>query len=268
MANHHLAPSVAALVLVLGFLDAASSALSAQVPTTGGFFFSYQPHSGERPLFDAGYRRHLDWHESMADSLSWFGWDVLVGPRPGLFVDGVFGVPFSALDVRVDPAGDQADAVLNVLAHADPVSREMVALRPDLGTVDPLAEGAPDLFVEVVRYPVAPERSRAFEAALARLAVQGADGGLLPYTVYERLAGATSGFVLMIWRDRLATFDEHGRDPQRALRAILSDASPGTAGESGAATSRAAGFILDGPVTSEVWMYRRDLTYLGADGRR
>lgn len=283
MTNHHLVPSgsktrrssVAAVIPVLFLLGASPTPLCAQVPTTGGFLFSYQPHAGERPLFDAGYRRHLAWHESMEDSLAWFGWDVLVGPRPGLFVDGVFGVPFAALDARVDPAGDQADAARNVLAHADPVSREMVALRPDLSTADPLADGAPSVFVEVVRYPVAPAATRALEVALERLAARGADGSLLPYTVYERVAGASPGFVLMIWRERLATFDEHGRNPQRALRVILSDArgilseaTAGAAGEPGVAASRAPTSLLDGPVTSEVWMYRRDLTYLGADGGR
>lgn len=282
MTNHHLVACLAALLLVLGSPAASPSSLSAQEPTTGGFLFSYQPRAGERPLFEAGYRRHLDWHESMRDSLSWFGWDVLVGPRPGLFVDGVFGVPFAALDARVDPAGDQADAARNVLTHADPLSREMLALRPDLSTADPLADGAPSLFVEVVRYPVSPAGSRVMELALASLGERGRDGVLLPYTVYERVAGASPGFVLMIWRDRLATFDEHGRNPRRALRAILSDvrgvlsgardALPGTtagaAGERDTAASRPPTSLLDGPVTSEVWMYRRDLTYLGADGGR
>jgi hypothetical protein len=231
-------------------------ALGGQEPTTGGFLFAYAPHSGERATLEAGYRRHLDWHEAKGDSLSWYGWDVLVGARPGLFIDGVFGVPFAALDERVDPAGDQADAALNFLPHADPVSREMVALRPDLSTAMPLVEGTPSLYVEVVRYPVAPESIDAMTAALAILRERGTDGGLLPYTVYEGVAGARSGFVLMIWREGLRTFDAYHRDPKRALRSVLS--TGGTRGEP------ESGSVLDGPVTSEVWMYRRDLSYLGA----
>lgn len=266
MIRRHFYAYDAALLLLLGSSGPALLPLSAQEPTTGGFLFSYAPHAGERPLFEAGYRRHLDWHESMEDSLTWYGWDVLVGPRPGLFVDGVFGVPFAALDARVDPAGDQADAALNVLAHADPVSREMVALRPDLSTADPLGDGRPSAFVEVVRYAVAPGGSGVMEVAFRQLVGRAGDEGMSPYTVYERVAGAAPGFVLMIWRDRLATFDEHGRNPRRALRTILSRTWVDTVGEPGASTGSGSTRLLDGPVISEVWVYRRDLTYLGADG--
>ena len=107
--------TIALVLAVLGFEPA-----PAQQRAAGGFFFAYAPH--DRAMFEAGYRRHLEWHRAAGDSLAWFGWDVLVGPRPDVFVDGVFGTPFQALDVRVDPAGDQADAAVNVLAHAESVA--------------------------------------------------------------------------------------------------------------------------------------------------
>lgn len=243
------------LVLVLLLVLSAPSAVPAQQPTTGGFLFAYEPH--ERASFEAGYRRHLDWHRSQEDSLSWFGWDVIVGPRPGLFVDGVFGVPFRALDARVDPAGDQADAAENVLPHADPVSREMVALRPDLSSATPLREGAPTPFVQVVSYAVDPAGIETVEATLAALREEASGGELLPYTVYERVAGARPGFVLMIWRDRLATFDEHARNPDRAFHRIVGERLRADGSESPLEAA-----------SSEIWLYRRDLTYLGQQEER
>lgn len=238
------------LVLVLLLALSAPPAVPAQEPTTAGFFFAYEP--GDRESFEAGYRRHLDWHRSQEDSLSWFGWDVIVGPRPGLFVDGVFGVPFRVLDARVDPAGDQADAAENVLPHADPVSREMVALRPELSSATPLREGAPTPFVQVVRYAVDPAGIETVEAALAALREEASGGALLPYTIYERVAGARPGFVLMIWRDRLATFDEHARNPDRAFHRIVGERIRVDGSESPLEAA-----------SSEIWLYRRDLTYLG-----
>lgn len=238
--------------LVLALLLGLSSmrAAPAQEPSSGGFLFTYAPE--DREMFERGYRRHLDWHRAQGDSLSWFGWDVLVGARPGMFVDGVFGVPFGALDVRVDPVGDQADAAVNVLPYADPRSREMVALRPDLSSAMPLEEGAPAPFVQVVWYVVAPGEVGGVDAALSALRVEASRRSLLPYTVYERVAGAEPGFVLMIWRDRLGTFDEHGRNPDRAFRRILEDRTP---------SGDRDGLVR--AASSEIWLYRADLTYVG-----
>jgi hypothetical protein len=219
----------------------------AQQPTTGGFFFSYAPK--DRAAFESGYRRHLEWHRAAGDTLSWFGWDVLVGAKPTHFVDGVFGVPFGALDVRVNPAGDQADAAINVLAYADPVSREMLALRPDLSSATPLEDSLPARFAEVIWYDVIPGRTDAFETALATLRRQGSRDMQHPFTVYERVAGAEPGFVLLVWRERLGSFDEHERSPRRTLDRIL---------EAGRSTS------IVRSSRSEVWRYRQDLTYLGS----
>lgn len=234
----------------------------AQEPAPAGFLFAYRPHAGERPSFEAGYRRHLQWHREARDSLRWFGWDVVVGSRPGLFVDGVFGTPFAALDVRVDPAGDQVDLTANVLPHAEPVRREMLVLRPEVSTATPLEDGSPTDFVEVVRYEVSAEGARAMDVAWEVLRRRAVHGELLPYTVYEQVAGAGPGFVLMIWRSRLATFDERVRDPKRGLRTILS----GVEGASTASTDPS--HTLARPPSSEVWMYRSDLTHLGtSEGR-
>lgn len=240
-------PLTLALIMAVLGIEAAA----AQQPSTGGFVFAYAPT--DRAMFEAGYRRHLDWHRAAGDSLSWIGWDVLVGPRPGVFVDGVFGVPFGALDVRVDPGGDQADAAANVLPHADPVSRDMIAVRRDLSSATPLEDGDPTALVEVVWYDVVPGQAERIEAALAALHGRAAGGSFVPYTVYERVAGAGSGFVLMVWRNRLSSFDEHGRSPRRALDGLLGDP----------AVVNASVPIIRGS-RSEVWSYRRDLSYLGS----
>jgi hypothetical protein len=168
---------------------------------------------------------------------------------------GFFGAPFEALDVRVDPAGDQADATENVLAHADPVDRELVAIRRDLSTATPLEDSTPTVFVEVVWYEVAPGQIETFAGTLAGLRREASDRSLLPYSVYERVAGAEIGFIIMVWRDRLSTFDEQRRSPRRALERILSELPAGNVSIS-----------IVRSVKSEVWLYRPDLTYLGSRG--
>ncbi len=232
---------------------------------TGGFLFAYEPRPGQRAAFEEGYRRHLDWHRAREDSLTWFGWDVMAGPRLGMFVDGVFGIRFAALDVRVDPAGDAADAARNVTAHAEPTARELVLLRPDLSTATPLEDGRPTPFAQVVRYRVRVGAAGRMESALGQLRRTARTDALLPYTVYEIVAGSSPGFLLVVWRDGLGSFDRVERNPERALEARLArGAADESAGED-ADTGPPSRPALEAEVTSEVWRYRADLTYFGTE---
>lgn len=226
---------------------------------TGGFLFAYLPNADSRDAFYEGYRAHLEWHHSRGDSLTWFGWDVLAGPRIGAFVDGVFGIPFAALDTRVDPAGDAADLEANVAPHGDAIARALVRERRDLSTAEPLGRTAPARLAQVVRYRVRPDQAERTEEALVALRERAQSDSLLPYTVLETVVGAGTGIVLMVWRDRLGTFDEAGHDPARAFRAVLAELPDG----GGTAADR-----LPEEVATEVWVYRPDLTYFGNGGGR
>lgn len=220
---------------------------------TGAFLFSYRPDDGARAAFEAGYGRHLEWHREAGDTLTWIGFDVIAGPGLGRFVDGIFGVSFAAVDGRVDPAGDARDAASNVDPHATPVSRELLRLRPDLGTAAPLEAAEPTALVQVVRYTGPPAGLAILEDALRRLRSDGRVGELHPFTVYETLAGSTSAsFVVMVWRRSWSSFDQAGADPVGALRRALMILEDGAA----------AGVRL---ASNEVWRYRADLTYR-ADG--
>jgi hypothetical protein len=239
------------LALVLAFGGAAGVSAATQSPGGGAFLSAYAP--ADRAAFEAGYRRHLAWHRDNGDSLAWFGWDVIAGPRTGAFIDGVFGTPFEALDVRVDPAGDRADAAANVLPNAESLPRELLLLRPELSSATPLESRAPTPLVQVLWIAVDPGAMESIRALLGSLQADTPGGALLPYTVYERAAGGSPGYVLMIWRERLASFDAPDTDPARALALRLGE-------RKGQGASRAV------PWTTEVWLYRPDLTYLGTSG--
>lgn len=239
-------------VLAVALLLTAAPA-RAQEPGTAGFLFVYQPEAGQRALFEEGYRAHLEWHRERGDSLSWHGWTVAAGPGLGRFVDGVFGVDFAALDARVDPMGDARDAALHVTSHAEPVTRQAVRLRRELSTATPLETGSPTPLAQVVRYPVGPGATGLLEAAFQALRESASDRGLLPYTIYEVAAGGRAGFVMIVWRTRFGSFDAPDRDPARALSehlaVVAGDGAPGVASD----------------VTSQIWRYRPDLTYLAGE---
>jgi len=227
-------------VLILTLTFTAPPAVSGQ-DATGAFLFTYRAHEGQRAAFDEGYRGHLEWHRTHNDPLTWFGWDVLAGPGIGDFVDGVFGIPFAALDRRVDPAGDARDAATNVEAHAAPTERAFVRLRRELSTAAPLESGRSTPLVEVIRYRVPAAAMAAMDSALRELRSIADGAALLEYTIYETAAGTLSpAYIMMIWRAAFDSFDGIDRDPRLALRRWLPE---GVAEQ------------------SQLWLHRPDLTY-------
>jgi hypothetical protein len=84
-----------------------------------GALYRYEPNAGQQEAHAQAYRRHLEWHQIQNDPLDWYGWRVETGPRRGDFVDGTFGLPWSAFDARIKPAEDGADFA----ATAGPLAR-------------------------------------------------------------------------------------------------------------------------------------------------
>src|SRR5262245_6781008 len=104
---------VAALVVAL------PTALAAQ---TGKGPFAriaiLRPHDGQTTEFEAGYLRHLAWHQNAKDPWTWYGWSVWASERQRWFIYATFGHSATSLDSAVTPAADEVDNVLNVLPHA------------------------------------------------------------------------------------------------------------------------------------------------------
>src|SRR5690606_32062119 len=216
-----------ATVLLLGLLLATSTPALAAGPVSDGavaHLFRHFPSPGLRAEFDAGYRRHLQWHRDRRDPLPWYGWYVTSGKRAGMFVNGSFGAPFAAFDARVDPAGDAADGARNVTAFAEPAFRASYRLRREFSTGFPLERREPTHQVQVFHYRLVPGAVRHFEAVLrgARAAL-GAQGDTPAYTWYELVVGGAPGYLLMIAREGWAGYDAHAGGLEGVLAAAGRD---------------------------------------------
>ncbi|HEX6048282.1 MAG TPA: hypothetical protein VFZ21_03410 [Gemmatimonadaceae bacterium] len=217
--------------------------IEAQSPGRGdaAFLFAYRAKPGMDAAFAQGYRRHLDWHAQRGDSLSWLAWTVIDGPNLGTFVDGAFGIGFKAFDDRVDPRGDAEDGARNVTAYANPTSREVYRLRRDLGTAARLEAGRPAAMQKVVHLTIRPEAVHSAETAMRTIASRRRGRGL-DYAVYARVSGGTSpAFMLIAQLAAWADLEDPNADPTRAVIAAL-----------GSTVAHAE---------SEIWSYRRELTY-------
>ncbi len=129
------------------------------------YFYSVQ----DRPSFEEGYRRHLQWHASHNDQLVWYAWTIDSGPRKGDFADGTFGATFAGLDGRPDPHGDGADFVHNVSAYVTPLDVETWALWPSPSTGSPLEDRRPGATLDIFFLQVDPAEAASFESAVETL---------------------------------------------------------------------------------------------------
>lgn len=145
-----------------------------------------RPNDGDTVDFEAGYRRHLDFHRDARDTWTWYGWTIWAGERQRWFVYATFGHSASSLDNPVSPAEDERDNVANVTRHAQFVANAIFEYLPGLsrGTGVP----TPTARLEFTTVDLHPGAAHAFEAALSA-ARQNANGETLWYRL---LAGGPS----------------------------------------------------------------------------
>ena len=216
-----------------------------------------RPKEDMQAEFEAGYRRHLEWHRAQDDPWAWYGWQILTGDRIGWFVDGTFGHAWADLDRAVAPAEDAADNAENVAPYADFATHAVYRLRPELSST----RRTPP-FVELITVEVVPGRERAFER-LARRIHRALDASRSSeHAVYELVNGSSARhYLIMLPRERLADLEWS----PRGFAGLLQSA-PGTADDGDGAVGLPANSSIRA-IRSELLRYRPDLSYIPAEPR-
>jgi len=132
-----------------------------------------RPKPGLEAEFEAGYRRHLEWHRSAGDPWTWYGWRFVLGERLDLFMDGSFGHSAEELDRAIRPADDGADNATNVVPYADFLAHGVWERLPEASRGAPLPDPSP--FLALDTFDVVPGEEAAFEAALTGAALAARD---------------------------------------------------------------------------------------------
>jgi hypothetical protein len=135
-----------------------------------------RPHDGKSVEFDAGYIRHLAWHQQAKDPWTWYGWSIWGGDRYRWFVYATFGHTAAGLDSAVAPAEDERDNLLNVAPHVEWVTNGIYEYLPGLSRGSGVPGPTPRL--EYTAVDLAAGTAREFEAAL-RAARSGLKGEAL-----------------------------------------------------------------------------------------
>jgi hypothetical protein len=123
------------------------------------------PLDGHSVDFEAGYIRHLAWHQQAKDTWTWYGWTVNYSERRMWFIYASFGHSAASFDNPVDPAGDDRDNTMNVAPHVDHWGNAIYEFLPGLsrGTSVP----QPAARAELTTVDLKPGSEKTFEAALS-----------------------------------------------------------------------------------------------------
>jgi hypothetical protein len=126
-----------------------------------------RPHDGDTVDFEAGYIRHLKWHEQAKDTWVWYGWTIWAGERQRWFVYATFGHSAPSLDSPVSPAEDERDNISNVTPHVEFVGNALYEYLPALSRgLSDAGEPQPTSRLEFASMELLPGAAKAFEAAL------------------------------------------------------------------------------------------------------
>jgi hypothetical protein len=125
-----------------------------------------RPHDGQSVEFEAGYIRHLGWHQQAGDPWTWYGWIIWAGDRYRWFVYATFGHSAASFDSVVAPAEDERDNVLNVAPHVEWVSNGLYEFLPTLSNGTGEASPTARLEFTTVDLIPGPEAAKAFERSL------------------------------------------------------------------------------------------------------
>lgn len=156
-------PLIFASVLSVGASAAGTSATGGEA----GMLFLVEARDGRKDQFEAGYKRHLDWHRRNSDPWAWPAWEILTGDRAGAYLEGTFGHSWSGFDRRVKPADDAADHKVNVDPTLSRHVRNILVRKAAFSRGKPLEERRPPPFLLAVSHEIKPGAEKDFEAMLA-----------------------------------------------------------------------------------------------------
>lgn len=190
-----------------------------------------RPRDGQTTEFEAGYLRHLVWHQKAGDPWTWYGYSIWAGDRYRWFVYASFGHSAASFDSLVSPAEDERDNLLNVEPHVEWVTNGLYEFLPTLSHGNGEPDPTPRLEYTTVNLLPGAETAKAFERTLTA-----AQSSLKTETLWYRLvAGGTTPRYIRL-------------RPLPGLSAILR--------ESGGQQLPDAAKALVANVTVEIWTLR------------
>jgi hypothetical protein len=242
--------------LLAAFLLPATSALAADQPGTVGRVFVTVPKAGMAAQYEAGRKKHMDWHRKQNDTWSWLTWQVETGPNAGSYVSGSFGHGWKDLDEWEKKLGDgdTADGAINMAPFSGGGTNGIYSYLPDVSR----ASASVPPMSQILHYQLNMGAEQEFRGAMKKVHEAIGKAGLdWHYGWYELVDGGEHpSFVLSLAMQGWADLGP-GETPFPAM--LAKAYGEYEAGEILKSIDRSVK-----SVRSEVIKYRADLSYVPA----
>jgi len=235
----------------------AGSSLAADQPGTVARVFVTAPKPGMGAQYEAGRKKHMDWHRKQNDTWAWFVWQVETGPNTGSHLAGTFGHQWKDFDEweKKLGEGDTADGAINLAPFSGGGTN---GIYNHLADVSRPGGATPSPMSEVIHYQLNMGAEQEFKSAIKKIHEAIGKAGLdWHYHWYELMDGGEHPtFVLSIAMNGFADL----APAETPFPAMLAKAyGEFEAGEVLKAIDRSVK-----SVRSEVIKYRPDLSYAPA----
>lgn len=154
----------AVLTVLLCVLLAAS--LAAQERGNIGVYYLMEAKDGQQ--FEAGLKRHRDFHTTAGDKFVWITWQIETGPDTGAYLVGSGGHDWKDFEAQ-EALGerDAVDVALNLTPYTKSVSAAYWAYQPalSLGAED----GQPSKFLSITHFHLRPDKVGQFRDAITKV---------------------------------------------------------------------------------------------------
>jgi hypothetical protein len=179
--------------------------VAADAQGTVGRVFVTSPKPGMGAQYEAGRKKHSDWHRKQNDTWAWLVWQVQTGEATGSYVVGTFGHEWKDFDDWEAKLGeaDGADAQVNLAPFTAPGTNGIYNLLPDVSR----PSATPPPMSEIIHYHLKMGSEQEFRGAMKKVHEAIGKAGLdWHYGWYELVDGGEHPtFVLAIsmqgWAD-------------------------------------------------------------------
>ena len=249
-----------ALVFSCVFLLSAVPIRAQVQPKTVGEVLSLAAKPGTAPDFEAGIKRHMQWHRQQNDTWGWIVWEIVSGERMGQYVVGSFGHDWKDFDDRESfEKEDMANAMSSFGPYIQSFNGGFYAVRPDLSLTPPSPGGQPSAMATVTTVLLKPGSSLESEEAIKEInaAIKKSNWPAKPSAWYQLLNGGEGPTLVMVTaREKWADF----QPPEKEFGQMLGESY----GKMGAENLLQKFYGNVRSARSEIIRFRPDLSYIPA----
>jgi len=144
-------------VLGVLFATAPLSAAFAQAGNVAEINFQV-PKVGMTKQYEAGRKKHMDWHKRQNDTWTWYTWQITSGEFTGTYITASLGHEWKDFDGREKfLASDLADLAVNVGPTLEKTTVHYYVRRDDISVNPGAGGGAPSAMLAVTTYLLRPD---------------------------------------------------------------------------------------------------------------